>query len=309
LVEPSPADTAASAGRGNWVWVPETRASGQLFGELVGELRRRRRQFLATFVGAAAVAFAVSFLLPTQYQSTATLAPVGGQQSATLGTIAGQLSGLAAFTGVSVLSPAGYQSVVALATLQSRAFLVNFARRHELLVMLFPGRYDDSTHQWRARHWLLGGGEPTDDEIMEEMTDTVVIVPDSITGLITVSVRSRTPQLAQQWAQALIRDINDHLRLNDVAESERSIEYLKRQIDSTTVAELRQMLFRLIEEHTKKAMLAHVSAEYALRTVDPPSLPDLPSEPQHLLLTILTAALSAILFFGWLLVRFALRPY
>ncbi|MFZ2508523.1 MAG: Wzz/FepE/Etk N-terminal domain-containing protein, partial [Steroidobacteraceae bacterium] len=270
-MESSPADTAASAERGSWVWVPEMRASGQLLGELLGEFRRRRRQLLATFVGAAAVAFAVSFLFPTQYRSTATLAPIGGQQSGTLGTIAGQLSGLAAFTGVSILSPAEYQSVVALATLQSRAFLVNFARRHELLVMLFPGRYDDSTDQWRARHWLFGGGEPTDDEIIEEMTDTVDIAPDSLTGLITVSVLSRTPQLAQQWAQALISDINEHLRLTDVAESERSIEYLKRQIDSTTVAELRQVLFRLIEEHTKKAMLAHVSTEFALRTVDPPS--------------------------------------
>ena len=55
----------------------------------------------------------------------------------------------------------------------------------------------------------------------------------------------------------------------DVAEAEQAITYLNKQIENTSLAELRNVFFRLIEEQTKTIMLANVSQEYLLKTLDP----------------------------------------
>jgi hypothetical protein len=52
-----------------------------------------------------------------------------------------------------------------------------------------------------------------------------------------------------------VHELNEHMRVTEVKESQRSIEDLKRQIASTEVAELRQVFYGIISERTKNALL------------------------------------------------------
>lgn len=302
-----PEQARGAADRGNWVWVPATPASGAVLGELLGDFRIRSRRIAAVFLSAAALAFVASFLLPIQYRSTVLLAPVSTQQPSAFGAIAGQLSGLAGLAGLSGTSAQGNQVAVTLATLQSRGFMVDFAKRRQLPGRLFPRRYDESSGQWKRRWWRFGGA-PSDDEILQAMLDIVTVEQDPLSGLITLTVDSHSPESARGWAKSLVSDVNEKMRAVDVAEAERSIEYLNAQIGATTVSELRQNLFQLVKERTQTMMLAHVTAEYALRTVDPPSLTDRPAKPRRMLLGILAGVLAVVVYCGMILVRFALRP-
>ena len=308
-MQQSPEHPQGTADRGNWVWIPETTESGWLLAELLSEFKRDRWRLAIVFAGVAVLAFAATFALPVQYQSIAVLAPVSTTPSSSFGAIASQLSGLAGLTGIKAPDAGGDRTVVTIATLQSRGFQVDFANRHGLVPRLFPWRYDEAKQQWKGEIWPLRKGPPSEDEIFEAMGSIVEVVQDPLTGLVTLSFFDGAPDGAKSLATAFVHELNEHMRVTEVKESERSIEHLRRQIAGTEVAELRQVFYGIISERTKNALLANVSDEFALRTVDPPSLSDRAARPRRLLVAALAAVLGAILFSGWILVRFALRPY
>lgn len=293
---------------GTWVWLPDAMSSSSLVPELVADLRKGWRAIALASVTAASLLFAVSFLLPVRYESAAVVSVAEEQESAAVTSVAGQLGGLAGLAGITLPSSTGDRGVVVLATLQSRAFLVDFASRHELVQLLFSGRLDAATGQWKPRLLFGDDSPPSEEEIAEKMFARFRAGKDIESGLISVAVEGDSAAAAREWNEWLIRDLNEKLRRHDIEVSERAIEYLHKQIALTTVTELRDVYYRLIEERMKSAVLAHVSEEYAVRIVDPPSLADRPSSPKRLLLAALAAvaaALSAILV---ILFRFALRP-
>lgn len=300
--------SAAATGRGSWVWIPEMQPSARLLSELLADFRHRRKPLAVAFVVSGLLAFGASFLLPTRFHSTAVVVPVDAQMPASPGGIAGQISGLVGIAGLSWPSLTGDQSAITLATLVSRDFLVSFAKRHGLVEKLFAFRFVEETRAWRSG-LLFGDGPPTDEEIFDAMTESVVAARDEMSGLVTIRVAADSALEAQEWGRALIHDLNEQIRLRDVDEAERSIEYLNQQVAGTPVAELKQVFYRLIEERTKTAMLAHVSTDYALKTIDPPSLPDRPAEPRHLLLALLASIATTVFLVGWILAAFAFRPY
>ena len=309
MEQQSPEQGQGSADRGNWVWIPETTESGWLLAELLAEFRRHRWRLAIVFVSVAVLALGATFALPVQYQSSAVLAPVSTTAASSLGAIASQLSGLAGLTGIKAPDAAGDRTIVTIATMQSRGFQVEFANRHGLVPRLFPWRYDEAKQQWKSEIWLLRKGPPSEDEIFEAMGSIVKVAQDPLTGLVNLSFLDQAPDRARSLAADFVRELNERMRVAEVKESERSIEHLRRQIAGTEVAELRQVFYGIISERTKNALLANVSDEFALRTVDPPSLPDRPARPRRLLVAALAAVLGVILVSGWILVRFALRPY
>ena len=63
--------------------------------------------------------------------------------------------------------------------------------------------------------------------------------------------------------------------------------YSNKQIESTSLADVQNIFFRLIEEQTKTVMLANVSDEYLLTTLDPAVAPEMRSRPNRRLIVIL----------------------
>ena len=74
------------------------------------------------------------------------------------------------------------------------------------------------------------------------------------TGMITISVEHISPYIAQQWVLWLIEDINKEMKERDVAEAIKSTEFLKQQIETTKVSDIKTVLFQLIEEQAKTIM-------------------------------------------------------
>ena len=100
--------------------------------------------------------------------------------------------------------------------------------------------------------------------------------------------------VAKQWVDWLVDDINSTIMQQDVATAEQAIEYLNKQINSTSLAELQNVFFRLIEEQTKTVMLAKVSPEYMFRTLDPTVAPELKAKPKRALIAVLGMILGGM---------------
>jgi hypothetical protein len=75
----------------------------------------------------------------------------------------------------------------------------------------------------------------------------LLISEDKTSGFISLSIKHYSPVVAQQWVVWLIEDINNTLREQGFTEAERSIAYLKHQVDATLLADLQSMFFELIQ--------------------------------------------------------------
>jgi LPS O-antigen subunit length determinant protein (WzzB/FepE family) len=64
------------------------------------------------------------------------------------------------------------------------------------------------------------------------------------------------------------------MRARTIHETDKSLRFLRSQLEVTSIVEVRQAIYGLIESQTKSAMLANVREEYAFRVIDPPVTPE-----------------------------------
>ena len=82
-----------------------------------------------------------------------------------------------------------------------------------------------------------------------------------------------------------------------------NIQYLEAQIQKTSIAEMREVFYTIIEEQIKIKMLAEASPEYAFVTVSPAMVPEEKSQPKRALICILGTLLGGMLAVLLVLVR------
>ena len=212
--------------------------------------------------------------------------------------------------------PGGGDVDVALITLQSRRFISYFVNQQNIKPMLFDDRWDKQTGTWNdnsgsllstLKNFILprdsatpasdlAPGEPTLLETYKLFTDEVMTVSkDDESGVISVQVDWKDPRVAAEWANALVARLNAEIRQNAIDESERSIGYLKEQIENTNLAGLQAVMYRLIEEHTKNITLAKATDDYALKIVDPAVPPDDSVKPNRRVMAVLGFMAGALL--------------
>ena len=261
-------------------------------------------KWLISFVtGAAAVASVViSLMLPSIYTSTTLLAPAeqaGGGMNALLQ----QYGGIARLAGVQVPQGQGADKVdLALATLQSREFFAGFIDRRDILpafmaakswnpitreLSLDPELYDASTNTWVREVPLPLTPEPSTQEAYEQFIGTLTVSEDRETGLIRISLKHRSPDMAAQWLGWLVEDLNTSFREKEIRQANESIIFLKTQVESTSLADLQTLFFELIQQQTETKMLASVRKDFVLETIDPPVAPEKRTSPRRALICII----------------------
>ena len=155
--------------------------------------------------------------------------------------------------------------------------------------------YNPDTGEWLADE----NGEshkPTDWDLVKAFRENHLNVSENKdSGMITVSVKSLSPPAAQQWAEWLVADINEHMRREDVAEASARIDYLEDKLNDTNVAGMQQVFYQLIESETRTVMLANAQQEYVFETVDPAVVPQEKSEPKRPLIAIVATMLGGML--------------
>tara|TARA_R110000823_G_scaffold34574_3_gene96235 strand:+ start:996 stop:1946 length:951 start_codon:yes stop_codon:yes gene_type:complete len=251
------------------------------------------------------VAFALS--KPDIYEASVLVAPANGEVGAQ--GLSGQLGGLASLAGISLGGGGSDKTVIAKEVLQSRTFLSNFIRKHDLAASLKAiTAWDTQKQQWQYNRevynpdsgkWLAGeNGEsyaPTDWDLVKAFRGKLNVSENRDTGMLTVSIASLSPVVAKEWATKLIADINEHMRREDVEMSEARIAFLKTKLSETNIAGMQQVFYQLIENETRTVMLANAQPEYVFRIIDPAVAPQEKSEPKRALIAVVATMLGGIL--------------
>ncbi|ROH89148.1 hypothetical protein ED208_12125 [Stagnimonas aquatica] len=253
--------------------------------EILATLHSRRRLIATCACLAALIAGLFAFTATPLYVAEVLIAPAEDQaNSGALAGLAGQFGGLAALAGVNV--GAGGNKGVALATLSSRELTEEYIRSNNLLPRLFYQRWDTGTSNWKPS--FIDTSAPTLWDGNKLFNSKIRMVDeDKKTGLVTLSIEWHDPVEAATWANALVQRTNDMLRQKAINTSNQNIRYLEEQLSKTSIVELRQSIYRLLESEIKSVMLAQGSAEYAFKVVDPAVVPQEKSWPRRSLLVLL----------------------
>lgn len=161
-------------------------------------------------------------------------------------------------------------------------------------VIFDPKLYDETKAEWVREVSAPLSIKPSMQEAYKVFMDHVEVNLDKETGLIKLSVKHVSPFVAQQWVEWLVEDINEAMKIRDVVEAEESTAFLMLQLDKTRIADIRAVLFKLVEEQAKTIMFANVRDEYIFKTIDPAFVPEQKYGPKRAVIIILGATLGGL---------------
>ena len=292
--------------------------------ELFGVLWGNKIKIIGITAVFAVVSVIYALSVPNQYKASALLAPAQ-QQSGGLSGALGQLGGLASLAGVSIGGGESSEAQVAQEIMKSWSFIEGFIADNDLAVEVYAAegwsresnqlKFDNDVYAVKTKTWLVENdnigrlGPPTSWQLFEKFSEMLAVSEDKKSGLISISIEYYSPQIAKQWLDLYILSINKHMQARQVVKVSNNIEYLEAQIEKTSITEMQEVFYTIIEEQIKSQMLAEASPDYAFVAVSPSMVPEKKSQPKRALICILGTLLGGILSVLTVLVlHFARKP-
>ena len=239
-------------------------------------------------------------------------------ESSGLSGLAGQFGGLAGLAGIDLGGGEASKTQIALETLKSRSFFAEYMYEDSLVALMAAegwdresGKiivneeiYDPSSQKWTRDAQLPFKKKPSVQEAYEEfISNHLVVAEDKKTSFVSLKVKHYSATVARDWVLAIIGGIEASVREKEVREAERSILFLKAESSENSLISLNEVFASLIEEQTKKIVLANASKEYVFEVIEPPVVAELKSEPKRALICILGTLLSGMLSVLYVLIK------
>ncbi|QKI89761.1 Wzz/FepE/Etk N-terminal domain-containing protein [Thiomicrorhabdus xiamenensis] len=262
------------------------------------------------------------------YRAQVVLAPV--QSEGKSAGLAAQFGGLASLAGINLGGGGASDTGTAIAILQSRKFGERFIQENNLKPYLFSKSWDADKKVWIEQspgvmasikalimpastggqggyqREPLAPGEPSLWDAYKEFSKMLTVSTAKDSGFVTVSVEFTDPVLAAQWATQMVQDINQLMKTQSLAEAQRSNAYLEQQLKKTSLAEVRQSIYQMMEANIKTMMLANTSDDVVFKTIDPAVVPEEKSKPKRSLIMAVAMVLGLMLGVFWALIRNAM---
>ena len=290
--------------------------------EIFAALWRGKWVVLGVTLIAAMISLTVALILPNIYKAEALLVPQQTAEGASQGGLPAQYQGLASLAGIQLGNAGNSDVTLAIAVLQSRHFLTDFVAQHDILVPLMAAtgwdqksdklRIDSSIYNETTNKWVRDVDppllpKPSLLEAYKRFLKILSVTRDEDTGYVTVSVEFYSPVVARQWVEWLVTDVNNAIRNRDVGDAKQSLNYLNGLLKDTSLKDVQQVIYGLIEQQIKTIMFANIHSEYVLETVDPAVAPELKAKPQRALICVAGTLIGAILAALGILARLYLR--
>ena len=260
-----------------------------------------KKLFISIFTSIAAlISVLYALYLPNIYTSSSLLAPTTEDNS--LSSQLGSFSGLAGLAGVSL--PAGNisNSQIAVKRIESfeffsKYFLPNIKLEDLMAVDEWDAKnntvvYDDSEFNSTSNEWSR---KPSDQKAYKEYKRALSISQEELTGLVYLSMKHKSPVVAQNWVDTIIYNINECMREIDKQDAQNSIDFLNESLKNTNSQSIKVVFAKLMESQMQTLMLASSNEAYVFKTINSPIVPEDKSSPSRALICILGTLLGGIL--------------
>ncbi len=262
-----------------------------------------------TFVfGLSSVFYSLS--LPNIYRSETIVAPSEESKGGGLANISSQFGGLASLAGINLGASGVDRTTIALEILKSRAFITKLVKKYEILPEIMAVKswspeiglefdenlYDPETKTWIRQVSPPKAAKPSSWEYVKTFRNDILDVGiDETSGLVTVGVMHQSPEFAKYLSTLLVQEINDVMRDRDIQEASSSLEYLYNELENTSLNNMQQIFYQLIETQTQKIMLAKVRPEYVFQIIDPAVVAEQKAKPSRAIICIIGAMLGGLI--------------
>ena len=289
----------------------------------------KRKRFILGFTFAITLATIVAtFFMTPKYESEVLMAPISSGSGSGLSALASQYGGLASLAGISLPGKQGGLTEEAVAVLESKQFLAEFIKQYQLKPVLFYKNWDAQQQQWIVEEpsliqsavqtlkdtlknflgrsetanttypgqEILAPGEPSMLEAVNFFKKEIMqLSNDKKTGMYTLKITWEDPVLARDWANTLVTMVNQKLRQQNIQNAEKTIQYLKKQLETIRLVELKQVIYSIIEEQVKNITLAKVQEDYVFKIIDPATVAEQPAKPKKKLIIVVAFVTALIL--------------
>ncbi len=213
--------------------------------------------------------------------------------------------GFADLAGFNLSSDSVNKVTLGIETIKSLSFFKNFIKNNNVLVNLLAAKrwdkntqkviidrsiYNESSNEWN----LYDNGEPNIQQAYEKFRKLLSVSKDFQTGLIILKVDHISPEVAKDWNDWIIRDINMLSQSLEISRSEKAIGYLNEQINLSTYNNARELMFRIFETELNNIMIAKTTPDYLFNIIDPAVVSYKKSKPFRSIIVL------SFTFFGFL---------
>jgi len=246
--------------------------------------------------------------LPNIYKSQIILMPV--ESNSQMSGMLGQYSGMASLAGISLPGEPTSQSNEAIARIKSFEFFSNHFLPHIALEDLMAIKkwnpttntpiYDEKAFNSETRKWVRKADPPrsitpSSQEAYEEYREIIGISEDKLTSFISLYIKHKSPLLAQEWVELIVKQIDKIMRDEARYEATKKVEYLNSLAPTVKYEGIKRALSSLQEEQLKNLMMVEASENYVFKVLDPPLVPEIKSEPSRSLIVMLGLTMGMII--------------
>ena len=249
-----------------------------------------------------------ALMLPNIYQSQAVMMPMEANQG--MSGMLGQYSGMASLAGISLPSESGSKAQEAIARIESFEFFSNSFLPHIKLENLMAVKkwnqasntliYDASAFNSESGQWVRKvkppkSNIPSSQEAYKDYKKIMSINEDKTKLFVKLSVKHKSPAIAQQWVEIIMEQIDQVMRDQDRQAALQSIAYLNSLAPTVNYEEIKQAFSSLQQEQMKRLMMVEANKNYIFNVLDSPIVPEVKFEPKRSLIVILSTMLGMIL--------------
>ena len=249
----------------------------------------KKNSLLVTVFLTAVLSSLFTLSLPNIYQSSATLA-LTEDTSGNLNSLSSQVSSLANIAGLSLTEKKADKASIAIEIIESEDFFSQLVSDEDTFkkisavkgwnqsknTLIYDTKiYDNKKNKWVSDSPFAIEGKPSvQSSHIRFLNDNFNILKDDDTGLIEISFRHFSPSVSKEILQRIISEINTTLKNNDIKTAENSISFLKKELETTNLGELKIAINRLIAKQIEIIALANASPEYYFKILSSPTKPE-----------------------------------
>lgn len=259
--------------------------------------------------------------MPNKYRAQGLYTPAESIENSSLGSLAGSLGGLAGMAGINLGGSNRDKIQMSVEIIKSKTFIYSIIADNNLAIDLFaaedwdieknnilinPKLYNKKQKQWVRDVKYPKLPQPSDFELYKEFKEKLNISLDDKTKMLKISFEHYSPFFAKKVVDIIVNSINFKMQQREIKEAQTSIMLIEASIDQTEFSEVKTLLYELVQEQTKRLLLAQTKEFFVLEPIDPPVVAEEKASPKRGLILIVFTLLYGV--FSLLLLVFRNKP-